>query len=55
MCKEFIKINDVQMLWSKEIQDDHLKNLVIAIIFKKYQKYKILFKKESDQKTLLKH
>ncbi len=43
------------MLWSKEIQSDHLKNLAIAIISKKYQKYKILFEKESDQKTLFKH
>ncbi len=55
MRKEFREINDAQMLWSKEIQSDHLKNLTIAIIFKKYQKYKILFEKESDQKTLLKH
>ncbi len=55
MRKEFREINDAQMLWSKEIQSDHLKNLAIAIISKKYQKYKILFKKESDQKTLLKH
>ena len=55
MRKEFKEINDVQMLWSKEIQSDHLKNLTIAIIFKEYQKYKILFKKECDQKTLFKH
>jgi len=48
MREEFREINDTQMLWSKEIQSDHLKNLVITIIFKKYQKYKILFKKESD-------
>ncbi len=55
MREEFKEINDAQMLWSKEIQSDHLKNLAIAIIFKEYQKYKILFEKESDQKTLLKH
>ncbi len=55
MREEFREINDAQMLWSREIQSDHLKNLVIAIISKEYQKYKILFKKESDQKTLLKH
>jgi len=55
MREEFREINDAQMLWSREIQSDHLKNLVIAIIFKEYQKYKILFEKESDQKTLLKH
>ncbi len=55
MREEFKEINDTQMLWSREIQSNHLKNLIIAIIFKEYQKYKILFKKESDQKTLLKH
>ena len=55
MREEFREINDAQMLWSREIQSDHLKNFTIIIIFKKYQKYKILFKKESDQKTLLKH
>ncbi len=55
MREEFREINNAQMLWSKEIQSDHLKNLAIAIIFKEYQKYKILFKKESDQKTLFKH
>ncbi len=55
MRKEFREINDAQMLWSREIQSDHLKNLAIAIISKEYQKYKILFEKESDQKTLLKH
>ena len=32
-----------------------MKNLAIVIIFKEYQKYKILFEKESDQKTLFKH
>ncbi len=53
--EEFREINDAQMLWSREIQSNHLKNLVITIIFKEYQKYKILFEKESDQKTLLKH
>jgi len=55
MREEFREISDAQMLWSREIQSDHSKNLTIAIIFKKYQKYKILFEKESDQKTLLKH
>ncbi len=55
MREEFREINDAQMLWSREIQNDHLKNLIIAIIFKEYQKYKILFEKESDQKALLKH
>ncbi len=55
MRKEFREINDAQMLWSREIQNDHLKNFTIAIISKEYQKYKILFEKESDQKTLLKH
>ncbi len=55
MREEFREINDAQMLWSREIQSDHSKNLAIAIIFKEYQKYKILFEKESDQKTLLKH
>ncbi len=55
MREEFREINDAQMLWSKEIQSDHSKNLAIAIIFKEYQKYKILFEKESDQKALLKH
>ncbi len=55
MREEFREINDAQMLWSRKIQSDHLKNFIIAIIFKKYQKYKILFEKESDQKTLFKH
>ncbi len=55
MRKEFREINDAQMLWSREIQNNHLKNFIIAIIFKEYQKYKILFEKESDQKTLFKH
>ncbi len=53
--KEFREISDAQMLWSREIQSSHLKNFAIVIISKEYQKYKILFKKESDQKTLLKH
>ncbi len=39
------------MLWSREIKS----NFVIAKISKEYQKYKILFEKESDQETLLKH
>ncbi len=55
MREEFREINDAQMLWSWEIQSDHSKNFAIAIIFKEYQKYKILFEKESDQKTLFKH
>jgi len=55
MHEEFREINDAQMLWSREIQSNHLKNLIIAIIFKEYWKYKILFKKENDQETLLKH
>jgi len=55
MREEFREINDAQMLWSREIQSDHLKNFTIAIISKEYQKYKILFEKESDQKALLKH
>ncbi len=55
MREEFREINDAQMLWSKEIQNDHSKNLTITIISKKYQKYKILFEKENNQKTLLKH
>jgi len=42
---------DAQMLWSREIKS----NLAIVEISKKYQKYKILFEKESDQETLLKH
>ncbi len=55
MREEFREINDTQMLWSREIQSNHSKNLAIAIISKEYQKYKILFEKESDQKTLFKH
>ncbi len=55
MREEFKEINDAQMLWSKEIQSDHSKNFAIAIIFKEYQKYKILFEKENDQETLFKH
>ncbi len=55
MREEFREISDAQMLWSKEIQSNHLKNFIIAIIFKEYQKYKILFEKKSDQKTLFKH
>ncbi len=55
MHEEFQEISDAQMLWRREIQEDQLKNLTIAIIFKEYEKYKILFEKESDQETLLKH
>ncbi len=43
--------SDAQMLWSRKIKS----NLAIIKISKKYQKYKILFEKESDQETLLKH
>ncbi len=39
------------MLWSRKIKS----NFAIIKIFKKYQKYKILFEKENDQKTLFKH
>ncbi len=39
------------MLWSKEIKS----NLTIIKISKEYQKYKILFEKENDLQTLLKH
>ncbi len=42
---------DAQMLWSREIKS----NLAIVEISKEYQKYKILFEKESDQEILLKH
>jgi len=55
MREEFREINDAQMLWSREIQSNYLKNFTIVIISKKYQKYKILFEKESNQKTLFKH
>ncbi len=55
MREEFREINDAQMLWSREIQSNYSKNLTITIISKEYQKYKILFEKESNQKTLLKH
>jgi len=55
MREEFREINDAQILWSREIQSNHLRNLVITIISKEFKKYKILFEKESDQKTLLKH
>jgi len=55
MREEFREINDAQMLWSKEIQSNYLKNFTIIIISKKYQKCKILFEKESNQKTLFKH
>ena len=43
--------SNAQMLWSREIKS----NFAIVEISKEYQKYKILFKKESDQETLLKH
>ncbi len=51
MRSELKNSSDAQMLWSKEIKS----NLAIIEISKKYQKYKILFEKESDQETLLKH
>ncbi len=51
MRSELKNSSDAQMLWSREIKS----NLAIVKISKKYQKYKILFKKESDQETLLKH
>ncbi len=38
-----------------EIQLNDQSNFVIVKISKEYQKYKILFEKESDQETLLKH
>ncbi len=43
--------SDAQMLWSRKIKS----NFTIVKISKEYQKYKILFKKESDQEILLKH
>ncbi len=51
MRSELKNSSDAQMLWSREIKS----NLTIVKISKKYQKYKILFEKESDQETLLKH
>ncbi len=51
MRSELKNSSDTQMLWSKKIKS----NLAIVEISKKYQKYKILFEKESDQETLLKH
>ncbi len=44
MCSELMNSSDAQMLWSRKIKS----NLAIAKISKKYQKYKILFEKESD-------
>ncbi len=44
MRSELKNSSDAQMLWSRKIKS----NLAIAKIFKKYQKYKILFEKESD-------
>ena len=43
--------SDAQMLWSRKVKS----NFAIIKIFKEYQKYKILFEKESDQEALLKH
>ncbi len=51
MRSELKNSSDAQMLWSREIKS----NLTIVKISKEYQKYKILFEKESDQETLLKH
>jgi len=51
MRSELKNSSDAQMLWSRKIKS----NLAIVEIFKEYQKYKILFEKESDQETLLKH
>ncbi len=51
MCRELKNSSDAQMLWSREIKS----NLAIVKISKEYQKYKILFEKESDQEALLKH
>jgi len=43
--------SNAQILWSREIKS----NLAIVKISKEYQKYKILFEKESDQDALFKH
>ena len=51
MRSELKNNSDAQMLWSRKIKS----NLAIVEISKEYQKYKILFEKESDQETLLKH
>jgi len=51
MRSELKNSSDAQMLWSREIKS----NLAIVKISKEYQKYKILFEKESDQEALLKH
>ncbi len=44
MRSELKNSSDAQMLWSREIKS----NFAIIKISKKYQKYKILFEKESD-------
>ena len=51
MRSELKNSSDAQMLRSRKIKS----NLAIVEISKEYQKYKILFEKESDQETLLKH
>ncbi len=51
MRSELKNSSNAQMLWSRKIKS----NLTIIKIFKEYQNYKILFEKESDQETLLKH
>jgi len=51
MRSELKNNSDAQMLCSRKIKS----NLAIVEISKEYQKYKILFEKESDQETLLKH
>ncbi len=51
ICSELKNSSNAQMLWSRKIKS----NFAIVKISKKYQKYKILFEKESDQETLFKH
>jgi len=51
MRSELKNSSDAQMLWSREVKS----NLTIVKISKEYQKYKVLFEKESDQEALFKH
>ncbi len=44
MRSELKNSSDAQILWSRKVKS----NFAIAKIFKKYQKYKILFEKESN-------
>ncbi len=44
MRSELKNSSDAQMLWSRKIKS----NFAIVKVFKEYQKYKILFEKESD-------